>query len=172
MKRLYVLLLMAVCLMLSVACGATKGDFPPPPDSAIFVNDFAGVLKPDQVKVMNDSLSAYSRRTTNQIVVVTVKDLGDYNPLMYATELGNYWGVGQKELDNGVIILIKPKTKDSKGKFVICTGRGLEGALPDETCTRIIEKKAIPHLKNNNDYDAALWAVLKEVMHYLPNFHR
>ena len=172
MKKLIVLWCMVCAVLLSVKTFAADSDFPPRPDTAIFVHDFAGVLKPDQAKLMNDSLSAYSRRTTNQIVVVTVKDLGDYDPLMYATELGNYWGVGQKELDNGVIILIKPKTKDSKGQFVICTGRGLEGALPDETCKRIIEKKAIPHLKNNNDYDAALWAVLKEVMHYLPNFHR
>lgn len=164
MKRLYVLLFMAVCLMLSVKAFAAEGDFPPRPDTAIFVNDLAGVLKPDQAKLMNDSLLAFSKRTSNQIMVITVKDLGDYDPKMYAAELGDRWGVGQKKLDNGVIILIKPKTKDAKGQFVICPGRGLGGALPDVTCKRIVEKKAIPHLKNNNNYDAALWAVLKDVM--------
>ncbi|MGM9869302.1 MAG: TPM domain-containing protein [Sodaliphilus sp.] len=164
MKRLNVLLFMAVCLMLSVKAFAAEGDFPTRPDTAIFVNDFAGVLKPDQAKLMNDSLRAFSKRTSNQIMVITVKDLGDYDPKMYAAELGDRWGVGQKKLDNGVIILIKPKTKDAKGQFVICPGRGLGGALPDVTCKRIVEQKAIPHLKNNNNYDAALWAVLKDVM--------
>ena len=163
MKRLYVLLLMTVCLMLSVEAGAAKSDFPPRPDTAIFVHDFAGVLKPDQVKLMNDSLRAFSKRTTNQIMVISVKDLGDYDPKMYAAELGDYWGVGKKKLDNGLIILIKPKTKDSKGTFAICPGRGLGGALPDVICKRIVDKKAIPHLKKN-DYTAAVWAVLQDVM--------
>ena len=141
---------MTVCLMLSVEAGAAKSDFPPRPDTAIFVHDFAGVLKPDQAKLMNDSLRAFSKRTTNQIMVISVKDLGDYDPKMYAAELGDRWGVGQKKLDNGVIILIKPKTEDSKGKFAICPGRGLGGILPDVECNHIINNKAMPHLKNND----------------------
>lgn len=163
MKKIKFLLLAAVAVMMSATSFAADADFPARPDTAIFVHDFAGMLKADQVKAMDDSLRAFSKRTTNQIMVITVKDLGDYDPKMYAAELGDRWGVGQKKLDNGMIILIKPKTNDSKGQFALCPGRGLNGALPDVTCKRIVDGKAIPELKKG-DYDAAVWAVLKTVM--------
>ena len=161
MKKVKLLILAALAVMMSVTSFAADADFPARPDTAIFVHDFAGVLR--QSKVIDDSLRAFSKRTTNQIMVITVKDLGDYEPKMYAAELGDRWGIGQKKLDNGLIILIKPKTRDSKGQFAICPGRGLGGALPDVTCKRIVDGKAIPALKEG-DYDAALWAVLKAVM--------
>lgn len=149
MKKVKLLILAALAVMMSATGFAADADFPARPDTAIFVNDFAGVLR--QSKVIDDSLRAFSKRTTNQIMVITVKDLGDR------------WGIGQAKLDNGLIILIKPKTRDSKGQFAICPGRGLGGALPDVTCKRIVDGKAIPALKKG-DYDAAVWAVLKAVM--------
>ena len=161
MKKVKLLILAALAVMMSATSFAADADFPARPDTAIFVNDFAGVLR--QSKVIDDSLRAFSKRTTNQIMVITVKDLGDYDPKMYAAELGDRWGIGQAKLDNGLIILIKPKTRDSKGQFALCPGRGLGGALPDVTCKRIVDGKAIPALKKG-DYDAAVWAVLKAVM--------
>lgn len=158
MKKVKLLILAALAVMMSATSFAADSDFPARPDTAIFVNDFAGVLR--QSKVIDDSLRAFSKRTTNQIMVITVKDLGDYEPKMYAAELGDRWGIGQAKLDNGLIILIKPKTRESKGQFAICPGRGLGGALPDVTCKRIVDGKAIPALKKG-DYDAAVWAVLK-----------
>ena len=145
MKKVKLLILAALAVMMSATSFAADADFPARPDTAIFVNDFAGVLR--QSKVIDDSLRAFSKRTTNQIMVITVKDLGDYEPKMYAAELGDRWGIGHAELDNGLIILIKPKTRDSKGQFAICPGRGLGGALPDVTCKRIVDGKAIPALK-------------------------
>lgn len=145
MKKVKLLILAALAVMMSATGFATDADFPARPDTAIFVNDFAGVLR--QSKVIDDSLRAFSKRTTNQIMVITVKDLGDYEPKMYAAELGDRWGIGQAKLDNGLIILIKPKTRDSKGQFALCPGRGLGGALPDVTCKRIVDGKAIPALK-------------------------
>ena len=161
MKKVKLLILAALAVMMSATGFAADADFPARPDTAIFVNDFAGVLR--QSKVIDDSLRAFSKRTTNQIMVITVKDLGDYEPKMYAAELGDRWGIGQAKLDNGLILLIKPKTRDSKGQFALCPGRGLGGALPDVTCKRIVDGKAIPALKKG-DYDAAVWAVLKAVM--------
>ena len=161
MKKVKLLILAALAVMMSATSFTADTDFPARPDTAIFVNDFAGVLR--QSKVIDDSLRAFSKRTTNQIMVITVKDLGDYEPKMYAAELGDRWGIGQAKLDNGLIILIKPKTRDSKGQFALCPGRGLGGALPDVTCKRIVDGKAIPALKKG-DYDAAVWAVLKAVM--------
>ncbi|MDY6118373.1 MAG: TPM domain-containing protein, partial [Sodaliphilus sp.] len=103
MKKVKLLILAALAVMMSATSFAADADFPARPDTAIFVNDFAGVLR--QSKVIDDSLRAFSKRTTNQIMVITVKDLGDYEPKMYAAELGDRWGIGQAKLDNGLIIL-------------------------------------------------------------------
>lgn len=162
MNKIKQFILAALTVMMSATGFAADADFPARPDTAIFVNDFAAVLNSAQVKAMDDTLRAFSKRTTNQIMVVTVKDLGNYDPKAYAAELGDRWGVGKAKLDNGVIVLIKPKNGTSKGQFVICPGRGLGGALPDATCKRIVDSKAIPELKKGN-YDAAVWAVIGEL---------
>ncbi len=163
MKRITRLLLTIVAVMICGTANATNADFPARPDTAIFVNDFAKLLTPDQSRAMDDMLRAFSKQSSNQIMVVTVKSIGDYDPKLYAAELGDRWGVGQKQLDNGLIILVKPKESGSKGQFAICPGRGLGGVLPDAVCKRIVDEKAMPHLQRA-DYNAALMAVLKAVM--------
>jgi len=47
-------------------------------------------------------------------------------------------GVGQKGRNNGILILVKPKTADSNGEVQISTGYGAEGPIPDLTCSEII----------------------------------
>lgn len=163
MRRTIHLLLIAVAVMMCGTVYAANADFPARPDTAIFVNDFAKLLTPDQSNSMDEMLRAFSRRSSNQIMVVTVKSIGDYDPKLYAAELGDRWGVGQKQLDNGLVILVKPKESGSKGQFALCPGRGLGGALPDAVCKRIVDEKAMPHLQRA-DYNAALREVLRAVM--------
>lgn len=134
------------------------------PTPHTLVNDYACVFSDRDIQAMEDSLRALAKHTSNQIVVVTVTDLKDEDPTMFAAKLGDKWGVGQKKIDNGVVILIKPKTDYEKGKVAIAPGRGLEGALPDVFCHRIIDDKMIPCLKDGNDYTAATWAALDVII--------
>ena len=60
------------------------------------------------------------------------------------------WGVGQKKFDNGIVILFKDKTADSKGEVFIAPGYGLEGAVPDATAKKIVEYEMIPEFKQGN----------------------
>ena len=129
-----------------------------------WVNDFAGILPNATKKRMEDSLRTLSTTTSNQIMVLTVSDLEGEDPTLFATKVGNLWGVGQKNINNGVVIVIKPKVKGEKGQVAIAPGRGLEGALPKVFCQRIIEDEMIPCLKANNDYSAALWSALHLIM--------
>ena len=155
----------AVLLMSWVASVAQAADgIPERPYPPRLVNDMAGVFSESAAAQLEDSLVAFSKQTSNQVVIVTTNDLGGYTPNEYATEIGDRWGVGQKKIDNGIVILIKPKTRFSKGQVFIATGRGLEGALPDVFCNRIVEDKMIPILKEGNDYTAATWAALKVIM--------
>ena len=128
------------------------------------VNDFAGILPDSTEKRMEDSLRALSNATSNQITVLTVSDLEGEDPTLFAANVGDRWGVGQKKIDNGVVIVVKPKVNSEKGQVAIAPGRGLEGALPDVFCNRIITDEMIPVLKKDNDYSAALWAALNVMM--------
>ena len=58
--------------------------------------------------------------------------------------LAEKWGIGQKGRNNGVLILVKPKTADSNGEVYIAPGYGLEGAIPDLTCSEIVDREILP----------------------------
>ena len=74
-----------------------------------------------------------------------------------AYQIGEKWGVGTKKNRNGVIILVKPKTPESKGEAYIAVGYGLEGAITDATSVLIVNQEMIPHFKEN-DYLGGVWA--------------
>ena len=138
--------------------------FPVPdrPDPPRLVNDLAGVLG-DQADVLEDTLVDFANRTSNQIVVITVNELHDYQPWEFAQQVGQQWGVGGRKFNNGVVILVKPKTDASRGQAFIATGYGLEGALTDLTCTQIVTREMIPAFRDN-DYARGVWQAVRVVM--------
>lgn len=146
--------LLAIVVMCLVATAA-QAQVPARPDPPRLVNDFAGIL--GDCQWLEDSLEKIAVETSNQICVVTMDDLGGYDKAMMAYSIGEQWGVGKKGNNNGVVILIKPKTADSKGEAFIAPGYGLEGAITDATSTRIVNQEMIPHFKEN-DYLGGVWA--------------
>ncbi|WP_214446776.1 TPM domain-containing protein [Flavihumibacter rivuli] len=136
----------------------------PKPNPQRLVNDAAGLLTPDQVASLERKLVAYDDTTSNQIAIVTVPSLNGLEPVDYATELGREWGIGGREFNNGVIVLISTGQDGEKRKVFIAPGYGLEGALPDIICKRIVEAEMIPNLKAGNYYraiDEATDAIIK-----------
>ena len=103
---------------------------PAPPNPPRLVNDYTGTLTSLQQEMLEHKLKNYDDTTSNQIAVVVVETLNDYEPYEYATALGRKWGVGNKEFNNGVVFLIAKNDR----KVFIAPGYGLEGALPDITC--------------------------------------
>ena len=159
MKRIALFL----CLLGVLTCGFAKGDIPPAPNPPRLVNDFSGVLTSAQVEEMEQRLVAFNDSTTNVICVVTVDDLGDYSAAQFAYEIGDQWGVRSKNKRNGVVILIKPRNENGGGDVYISVGYDLEGAIPDAIAKRIIEKKMIPELREEN-YAAALDSALAYIL--------
>lgn len=141
-----------ITILLAAAALTAMGQVPAKPDPPRLVNDFAGIFTPEQVEFLEDTLVAFSKRTSNQIVVVTLPDLGDLDRAQMATKIGQEWGVGDAEKDNGVVILVKPKTASSKGEVFIAPGIGLEGVLSDGVCSHIIRHEVIPRFKQNDYY--------------------
>ena len=130
------------------------------PEPERLVNDFAGIL--GDVQQLEDSLVAIAVATSNQICVVTMNDLGGFEPGQMATEIGKKWGVGDAKRNNGVIILIKPKTAAGKGEAFIAVGTGLESVISNDACTQIVNEQMIPCFKEN-DYAGGVWAAVRAV---------
>ena len=138
---------------------------PDKPTQKLLLWDYANIIDSYQKQVLEDSLEAFSRHTSNQIVVMTVTNemLDGMSMAEFGQEVGQKWGVGHKGSDNGVVILIKPKTGDDamgKGRAFITTGYGAEGPLPDLLCSKIVDEEMIPHFKEN-DYAGGIWAALE-----------
>lgn len=155
MKRISLL----ITILLSSIFGFAQ-DFPE--KSNKLVNDYTQTLSAAQVANLESKLVAFDDSTSNQIAVVIMKSVGDYDINEYAYQLGRKWGVGGKEKNNGVILLVALGDR----KLSIQTGYGLEGALPDIYTKRIIEDDIKPFFKGGKYYagiDAGTNAIISLV---------
>ncbi len=165
MKYLTTIKLIAVSAILFLSAVTMEGQhgstIPSKPKVERLVNDFADILSPEQEKALEDTLDKFARKTSTQIAVVTIKDLGGMDPYQYAFEILDKWGIGQRGKDNGVVMLIKPKlSKNDRGHIAIQVGYGLEGVLPDATVKLIIDKAIIPYFKKGDFYGGIMNGVI------------
>lgn len=141
-------ILLLVLLAAPRAFAQKDSDFPASPQPPRLVNDLAHVMSADEVAMLEEKARAFADSTSNQISIVTITSIGDYDVSDYATQLGNRWGIGQKKRNNGVIILAAIK----EHKINISVGKGLEGALTDLTSGRIIRNEMAPSFREGNYY--------------------
>ncbi len=144
LRSLGLTLLLAVCCFAAVA--QEVKDLPPRPQPATLVNDFAHSMSADQVAQLESKLDAYAQSTSTQIAVVTIKTLGDYDVADYTLKLFNTWGVGQKDKNNGIMLL----AAIDDHKMHITTGQGVQGDLTDALCGRIIRNEITPSFKQGD----------------------
>ncbi len=134
------------------------------PSPPRLVNDYANKLSQTQRDLLEQRLVEIDNKTSNQICVVITNSFGEYGIDQFADELGAKWGVGSKGKDNGVVIVVKPKTIDTHGEARISVGYGLEGVIPDATAGQIVDYDMIPQFKNENYYagiDSAVNTITK-----------
>ncbi len=148
MKRF--LILLSGLLLASLLIYAQ--DFPEPMRPKRMVNDFTGMFSTQQQSDLEQKLRHFNDTSSTQIAVVTVPTLHGYAPNDYAQRLAEQWGIGQKGKDNGILVLIKPKTPDARGQVAIAVGYGLEGVVPDAVASRIIRNEIIPEFENGRYY--------------------
>jgi uncharacterized protein len=124
-----------------------------------YVNDFAHVLSADTVQQLDATLAHFEASTSNQIAVVTVPNMGGDYVENYAVKLFEEWGIGQRDRDNGVLLLLAVE----EHKIRIEVGYGLEGALPDSVAQRIINNDLTPNLKENK-FDEGVTLATADIM--------
>lgn len=134
-----------------------------PKTSEFFVNDSANLLSNETEEYIINMNKALESKTGAQIVVVTAKNLEGMSLEEYATKLFREYGIGDKEKNNGVLILCAYEERVLR----VEVGYGFEGALPDGKTGRIQDEYIIPYLKEN-DFDTGIKngfnAILQEVM--------
>jgi uncharacterized protein len=116
----------------------------PRPDG--YVNDYAAILDADAETYLEDFLTTLERDTSAEVAVATVESLDGMTIEEYANRLFQEWGIGNRQKDNGVLLLVAPRDREVR----IEVGYGLEGVLPDGLAGDIIRNDIIPEFRANN----------------------
>ncbi len=151
MKKIYLVLF--IVFFTKVFCQIAPRPNPPRLYNNLS-NEFPQFLSASEAQQIEEKLEQFSNETSNQICIVIVDNLNEYDAADYAIKLGNEWGVGKKESNNGIVILIKPTQSNGGRNLFISVGYGLEGAIPDLATKRIRDEQMYPNLKEGNNYAA------------------
>ncbi|MCL1817308.1 MAG: TPM domain-containing protein [Spirochaetaceae bacterium] len=128
------LFVLAACIL----CGLGAQSLPRP---AGFVNDFAGVMRPEDARAAENLAAAVKQKTGAELALVTVKSYAPYGSIdEFSLALAEAWGIGEKGKDTGVLLVLAM----SERKVRIEAGYGLEGAIPDSVAGRILDTAVIP----------------------------
>jgi uncharacterized protein len=153
-------------LMLSTAAGGGRAlaspsekDIPPAPTR--FFNDYAHLVAQGDADRLNERLSRFATESSNQVVVAIFPELPEGTYLEdFTVRTAHAWRVGQKKLDNGVVLFVF--VKDHKSRLEV--GYGLEGQLPDVVAKRILQDVMAPPFKQGQyaaGLDATIAAIVK-----------
>lgn len=156
-KILSLVFSLATSIVVTIPLSAQR--LPDPMDPPRLVNDFSAMLDNQSVNELETKLRSFNDQTSTQIYLITTHDLLGYDISDYATRIGEEWGVGQDNKDNGIVILVKPKTEESRGEVYIAVGYGLEAVVPDLIAHRIVDYEILPRFREGAYADGLNQAV-------------
>lgn len=122
---------------------------PQRPNPPRLVNDFGDMLSPQEEAQLERKLIAYDDSTSTQITVVTLANLDGNDISDYAFKLGDKWGIGRAQKNNGILLLI---SRDDRLMW-IATGYGMESFFPDMMVKRVIDNVITPNFKQGRFYE-------------------
>ena len=140
--------LVIALLLVLPAAAQSKIDFPPLTGRVV---DQANLLDPATEQALTEKLAALEASSTDQLVVVTVNSLQDQEIEDYGYQLGRAWGIGQKENDNGALLIVAPNER----KVRVEVGYGLEPILTDAFSSQVIRNDILPSFRDG-DYQAGV----------------
>lgn len=160
-KRLALLLLLPLMAAVHLYAAHTVASVPNVhvADRTQYVSNPDGVLSPEAVSSLNALLAKAWQESTAEPVIVALDDIDTDDVDGFATELFGKWGIGKKDKDNGLLILI---VRD-KRKAVIRTGYGAEGVMPDVIAGRILREDMFPRFREG-DYDGGTVAAAERIV--------
>jgi uncharacterized protein len=117
------------------------------------ITDNAGIINAEYRQKIGDLLNRIEQNSTAEVAVLTIKSLEGEDKAAYATEVGQKSGIGKKDTDNGLLLIIAMDDGQGNGKgaYFVATGYGLEGTLPDATLNKINNEVLLPYLKKGKE---------------------
>lgn len=130
------------------------------------VNDNAQILSSETVQSLTAMLKSHEEKTGNQIAILTIHSLEGENIEDYAFRVFNEWKLGQKEKDNGILIVVAPNDR----RMRIEVGYGLETILPDGKAGQIIRNIMTPRFRQG-DYNGGIQEATRAIVEVLEGRH-
>ena len=152
-KYFFAFALFGVILIGCTSSAASLPEFTAP------VVDSIGRVSAEVETQINSELISFQQSGGPQIAVAVVDTTGNATPENYSIDLARSWGIGDKEKDNGVLLLIALEDRTLR----IEVGSGVEGELTDVTAGRIVDTIMLPRLRVN-DVDGAVRDGARAVM--------
>lgn len=152
-----------LCLTFPVVLSAAGYPSAPPPGE--YVRDDAGVLSTSDMERINSLCAEVEEKTGAEMAVFVTSTTEGVETSLYATELGNRWGVGRASEDNGLIMVVAIEDR----QVFTATGSGMEGIIPDAVVNQIYRQVLVPHFRKTEYGDGiykALQAYAKEIGKY------
>lgn len=160
MKRVFLLSAFGLLFLFCSKADRPHSIFPKPAGS---VNDFADIIDADSENQIASLITGIKSRGLAEIAVCTIDSIplakAEYrDPMFYAADLFNAWGIGDKEKKDGLLIFVSVKDR----KTAINTGYFTELVLNDSTCGRILDKTVLPNFRNG-DYGKGIIEGIKVI---------
>lgn len=134
-------------LITVLACSSTTRNNQTEPN---LIYDYENILSEEQKATLNSLVQNHEKRTTNEIAIVTTPNFGSDSTMFdYSYRWANTNGVGKKDKNNGVAIVVSAQ----KRSVFIQNGRGTEKVISDWETKQIVDSVMIPHFKSNNYYE-------------------
>ena len=130
------------------------------PKAIGYVNDFEKLLTEEQISMYTQIIVDYEKKTGNEIGIVSTDNFTPYaNIGEYGKELINFWGVGKKDENNGLLIIVSK----NKQQVRISMGLGTEKEFENAAAQEIIDKIMVPRL-SEGDFAKAIYDGLKAII--------
>ena len=152
-------ILIAFALVLGATLSVLALDFPALSGRVV---DEAGILDAATRAALTQKLADLEAKTTDQLVVVTLKSLQGTSIEDFGVQLARHWKIGQKEKNNGVLLIVVP----SERKVRVEVGYGLEGTLTDAISRLIIENGVLPRFRAN-DFPGGITRAVDDIISVL-----
>lgn len=115
-----------------------------------YIYDYEEILTQDQERYLDALISDYEKKSGNEILIVTSKDMGDYeSTIQYAADFGNEHKVSKEGNDSILVIFVSKNLKET----ALSTGYGTNKTLKDEICKRIVDSCMIPLFREEKYFD-------------------
>lgn len=110
------------------------------------VTDAAEIIPADVEARLTQKLEALETQSQRQLVIATLPSLEGYEISDYGYRLGRQWGLGGKERNDGILLIIAPNER----KLRIEVGYGLEPIVTDGLSWMIINNEIVPRFKQGD----------------------